>query len=475
MDYVNYVIVTDSCTSITGKAYLDEDSSCTFTPGDIPLPNLMAFAVKNNQPAGFAYTDALGNYTLWVPPSYDVFLSTVNLQSVLQPACNTTLAGNGLLAPDSNNHFIFSCPPGYDAQINSSSTLLAQTVYRGLYFSVKNNSCTSYNNATVTFYLDNRIIPSTTDSAVIYFNNGSFTPQLISPVISGNTVSIPGVHVTPVGIVSGYIYAKADPLQTTLNDTVCFRVTVTPDSGDINPANNADTVCAQVVTSYDPNDKNGQSNGRSVQGIIQPNQDVIYTIRFQNTGNFPAKDVRIVDTLDANLNLASITILSHSHPMKVQQSGNVVVFLFNDIWLPDSVSSEPESHGHVTFRIAQQPDLAPLTAISNFADIYFDYNPPIRTNTVVSVIESPTALPVKAETGRAIVYPNPVRERFTIKMAEMDTYSVKIYDLMGRAIIQEQIQGMQWEWNNRPLPGGFYLIEITHLPYRQVLKLVIED
>ena len=49
--------------------------------------------------------------------------------------------------------------------------------------------------------------------------------------------------------------------------------------------------------SYDPNDKQINPLGRSEEGYILRDEPVIYTLRFQNTGNDFARNVRLVDTL----------------------------------------------------------------------------------------------------------------------------------------------------------------------------------
>lgn len=468
----NYVIVVDSCTTVSGKVYIDKDSSCTFTAADVPLVSQSVMALNNNVPVGYSFTDGLGNFTFAMPLSYQIRVPTWGLIASLQPVCGATLQGN-YVAPDTNNHFIFRCPDGCDAGISSHTSFLAQTVYRWLHFTVKNYSCNPYNNATVTFYLDNRIIPDTSSDAIVYGNNGTWGVQYINWAVNGNAISIPGISIPPMGMVSGYILGRANPQLTTLNDTVCFVVSVSTLACDGNPVNNTDTICAVVLTSYDPNDKAGICNDLNADGIIPPNKDIIYTIRFQNTGNFPAKDIRVVDTLDVNLEHGSIEILSHSHPVIVQQSDNVLIFFFNDIWLPDSTSNEPESHGHVTFRIKQQPNLPPLTQISNFVDIYFDYNPPIRTNTVVSVIENPASVATTTTGHTAWLYPNPASSEVFLFMNYPGQYRLKVYNLMGAVMCEEIWEGNKKVWNTSSWQPGIYLVEVIAPEYRYVSKLQI--
>jgi type IX secretion system substrate protein len=56
--------------------------------------------------------------------------------------------------------------------------------------------------------------------------------------------------------------------------------------------------------------------------------------------------------------------------------------------LPDSISNEPESHGYVIFEVEPLPALPNGTQITNDVGIYFDFNPPIYTNTVLNTISN---------------------------------------------------------------------------------------
>ena len=60
----------------------------------------------------------------------------------------------------------------------------------------------------------------------------------------------------------------------------------------------------------------------------------------------------------------------------------------HDINLPDSTSNEPESHGYIKFKVSPQADMVEGTQVENFADIFFDFNDPIRTNTTLTTFEN---------------------------------------------------------------------------------------
>jgi uncharacterized repeat protein (TIGR01451 family) len=156
-------------------------------------------------------------------------------------------------------------------------------------------------------------------------------------------------------------------------------------SGDESPF--VDTYCGEVVGSYDPNDKQGFPGGIGEQHEILPNEQLQYLIRFQNTGTAPAYTVVIRDTLDADLDIFSVTPGVASHDYSFTMYGErVLQWTFNNIMLPDSNSNEEQSHGFITYTVNQIPDLTDGTQITNSAAIYFDSNEPVITNTTLHTI-----------------------------------------------------------------------------------------
>ncbi|MCU0431060.1 MAG: hypothetical protein MUF42_13930 [Cytophagaceae bacterium] len=150
--------------------------------------------------------------------------------------------------------------------------------------------------------------------------------------------------------------------------------------------------CSTILDSYDPNIKEALPKGVGAEHFIKPNEDLVYTIHFQNTGTAPAYSVVLVDTLSQHLDLSSLEVLASSHTYKLQvQTKNPaqLIWIFGGINLPDSNSNEPKSHGFVSFKIAQKNNLPLGTVIQNKAAIYFDYNSPIITNTTYHTIGNP--------------------------------------------------------------------------------------
>jgi len=145
---------------------------------------------------------------------------------------------------------------------------------------------------------------------------------------------------------------------------------------------------AEIRCSYDPNDK--LVNPQRLCDYTLFEDTLIYTIRFQNTGNDYAADVVVRDTLDANLNLNTFTLLSSSHPellsTSLKEENHLATFEFKGINLPDSTTNVKGSQGYVSYMILPVDNLPENTAIKNAAGIYFDLNPPILTNTVQNIL-----------------------------------------------------------------------------------------
>lgn len=150
----------------------------------------------------------------------------------------------------------------------------------------------------------------------------------------------------------------------------------------------SDTLSQVLLCAYDPNDKISKPAGYGKEGFISMETSMMdYTIRFQNTGNDTAMIVVIKDQLDENLNWQTLVPVSASHSFTthVSETGEVV-FTFDNIMLPDSSANFIKSQGFVKYRIRLNDNLTYGTKLTNTAEIYFDYNPPVITNTVVNTL-----------------------------------------------------------------------------------------
>lgn len=135
-----------------------------------------------------------------------------------------------------------------------------------------------------------------------------------------------------------------------------------------------------------------------------------YKIRFQNTGTAPANLVIVKDQLPANVNPSTFHFIGSSHAGSVVQNGSNVSFNFPNINLPDSSTAPAESQGWIEFEVESR-SMRRGDGINNVADIYFDDNEPVRTNTAdfsIPPLEVPLALGYPLRLN-AVLYDDQVR------------------------------------------------------------------
>ena len=257
----------------------------------------------------------------------------------------------------------------------------------------------------------------------------------------------------------------------TLNadDVLDFSALVLPNSNDYTPNNNQYDLEQIVVNAFDPNDK------RVLQGetitLDQTDDYLDYIIRFQNTGSANATFVRIEDVLDTELDWSTLKMVSASHDVQVNiTNNNELVFIFNNINLPYEALDEPNSKGYIAYKIKPKATVQIGDIMSGNASIYFDYNPPIITNTVFTeVIETLSVDDFSFDKGLTI-YPNPTNEYFRIdKPNNINIESIKLYNISGKLLI-EFTESERYITSD--LNSGFYILRIKSDKSEIIKKLV---
>ncbi len=231
-----------------------------------------------------------------------------------------------------------------------------------------------------------------------------------------------------------------------------------------------DVDCGVIIASYDPNDKLAVPSGVGTDNSVLPSEPIEYTIRFQNTGTDTAFTVVIVDTLTKYLDVATVKSGVSSHDYEFKVYGNVLVWTFNNILLPDSTTNEPGSNGFVKFKIAQAADNGNSTIISNEAAIYFDFNEAIITEPVeLTINEKADFLGVSVHEVDGNIHPvhispNPAITELQFdlsKIEQVNQVQIEIYDLLGKKVKQiNQVQQLQTNVSVTDLSNGVYVYRI---------------
>ena len=266
----------------------------------------------------------------------------------------------------------------------------------------------------------------------------------------------------------GYPYGKFEtdfvqPCDNDNTDSYEF-VSMFPNSDD---APLVDIECHALVGSFDPNDILAYPAGYRAEHIIDVNQDIEYTIRFQNTGTDTVFNIAIENVIDPSLDIESLVAGSSSHDyvLTILENGSLR-FDFYNILLPQSAIDITGSNGFVSYKISQKIDLPIGTQINNTADIYFDFNDSIVTNTythqigeefIEVILDDKTIL----LDNEMIAAPNPTVDIMKIEVPEATKdISYILYDINGMVVNAANCPSNTFYINKGMIQSGIYILEI---------------
>ncbi len=264
-------------------------------------------------------------------------------------------------------------------------------------------------------------------------------------------------------------FSVSPPPTTNIDDVLNVIATVNPLAGENNEDDNVFSLAQTVIGSYDPNDI------RVLEGeeitIEEADKYLHYIIRFQNTGTASAINVRVNNILEDKLDWSTLQLEGLSHAGRVEiTDGKNVDFIFDAINLPDSTTNEPGSHGFIAYKIKPMSNVVVGDIFSNKADIYFDFNPPIITNTATTEIVIPLSV---SDIGTHSIkfYPNPVSSVLTIR-SENVVDLIRVYDVNGRLrkTLMPNSEMISLDVSN--LVEGLYFMEVKSKDGIQMLKFV---
>lgn len=371
------------------------------------------------------------------------------------------------------------------------------TIYSNISIATGSGETILYFPVTVIPYIDisvtisqNTPIPGFTQQSSIYYkNNGNqvipsgtvtYTKDSALPI---TFISQSGTVTTPTGFTYDFVNLLPGENRSilitsqvptipsvSLGQLVTCSASITPT--DAFPTNNISTYTRPIVGSYDPNDITEIHGEEIVHSTFSSNDYLTYTIRFENTGTANAINVKVDNVLDAKLDETSIRMIGSSHTNTLQRIGSNLSWTFDDIQLPPSIPNTQTGHGYIIYEVKPKPGYAVGDIIPNTANIYFDFNPAIVTNTWNTKFVTALKNENFAFEGFTF-YPNPTKNNLSI-VNQSIIDSVEISSVLGQTVFLKNINSLSSEIDLSFLSKGIYFVKVKSNNQLKTVKVIKE-
>nr|WP_321223192.1 T9SS type A sorting domain-containing protein [uncultured Psychroserpens sp.] len=251
-------------------------------------------------------------------------------------------------------------------------------------------------------------------------------------------------------------------------DELNFEAIIYPLQDDETPNNNDFGLKQIVVNSFDPNDitcLEGETIAPERVG-----EYVHYLIRFENLGTANATNVVVKNTIDdSKFDINTLVPINGSHDYYTRiNEQNEVEFIFENINLP---FDDATNDGYVFYKIKTLESLVLGDDFSNLAEIYFDFNAPIITNTYTTEIAEDNLSVLDLNQIKTIAYPNPVNDILTIE-SDAVIEQTTLYDINGRIISNSSFNKSLKQLDMSPLESGIYFLKLESNSQIETIKVV---
>ncbi|WP_452223141.1 T9SS type A sorting domain-containing protein [Lacinutrix chionoecetis] len=296
---------------------------------------------------------------------------------------------------------------------------------------------------------------------------------IVTPTATGASVDFTNLLPGESRVVWFQLYT---PPTVNLGEFVTSSAVYTTTANDIGLDNNVSVITQEVIGSYDPNDIT-ESHGPEIvyDDFVTTDEYLYYTIRFQNVGTAEAIKVRIENTVNSLLDIGTIEFIRATHDVVMLQNGNQLTWTFDNINLPAQSQDDYGSNGYVYFRIKPAAGYAIGTLIPNTAEIYFDFNAPVITNTFETEFIEQSLSVEEFNSNDFAIYPNPASNIVNIKLktALNGNASVELIDVQGKIVMQNVIDEIL-QLNVKNLEAGLYFVKLKQNNKQTIKKLIIE-
>ena len=463
---IGYASTLPCAVTISGTVYDDFNSDCQVNGPDVPLQGVWigctpsgGYQWTNN--GYYNFTLPPGTYTLYqAPPLYHTVVCPLTPPTLTLTAGQTSTNNDFFDKPDTLVDMAINCIPYTDPVAGFDQHLR---------IFVKNlGNITETPNVVYQHALDITFLRSSPAPATYDATTGKITWN--GPALASTGTNVIDLYFNiPSSLPQGHILNNSD--------------TVYPWISDVDTFNNDEDVQGIVVGSFDPNYIDVKPKGTGIEGYISATTDTTlqYVVHFQNTGTHAATYVTLKIPIDANLDIKTFNFIGASHTVSSISADNnrILTITFNNINLPDSSVSRLGSQGFAAFSFRQVRGLQPMAQIHESANIYFDYNAPVPTDTTLNTIPYPAGVKV-IKSGSFSLYPNPTQGNVILDLSALDEtrIEVRIYDMMGRLSLEVPYTNIQasktLSISTAGLSAGVYMVEVNGNT-NHVQKLVKTD
>ena len=444
--------------TIIGNIKLDIDNNGCDT-NDLPMPNVLIKADNGTKSFG-TFTQSNGDYLLYTNdgdfttqiisnlPNY--FIINPNEQTNTFSGFDNTFTADFCIVPNQTIN---------DVNITLIPTSQARPGFDTSYQIVYKNVGTTQ--------LSGNVILEFDESKMSFVQASETVNTQSSNSLSFNYTALNPFETRSINVTFN-INTPTDTQPVNIDDTLSFTATINPISGDNTTEDNVFTLNQTVVGSYDPNDITCLEGNQ----ILLANADkyLHYVIRFQNSGTASAINVVVANDLDANLDWSTLQIENTSHNNRVAiTNGNKIEFIFENINLPDSSTDEPNSHGFIAYKIKPKTTISLNDIIPNKANIFFDYNEAVETNTVITKVVNVLSVDENSMLDFT-VYPIPAEK--TVKVnAKTAIIKIELFSKLGKKL--KETNGNKIVVSN--LTQGLYFIKVEDINGNIGIKKIVKE
>jgi uncharacterized repeat protein (TIGR01451 family) len=451
-----------------GYTNCNVNSYCNFTPGgnffyiqgqqkfdnendgcdtnDYLIPNFK-YTIANWTSPGTIISNNTGSYSILVPAGAHTITPVLENPSyfIISPA-NVVVSFPTQASPFTQNFCVTPNGIKHDVEVSILPINPARPGFDAKYKIIYKNKGNQVENGSINLQFNDAILD-------VVSTNPAFTTQTLNN-LSFNYSNLNPFETREINV----ILNVNSPMETPAvngGDILNYTVTNIITNTDEMLSDNTFALNQTVVNSYDPNDKTCLQG--NYVGPDKIGQYVHYMIRFENTGTFPAENIVVKDMIDtAKFNVSSLVPLHASHDYVTKITGNKVEFIFENINLP---FDDANNDGYIAFKIKTLPSLVVGNTFSNSANIYFDYNFPIVTNTATTTIAA-LSNPSFEFANYFSLYPNPTTNELNINLkSAIEINSIQIYNTIGQLVTVQTGNALKVDVSN--LKTGNYFIKIN--------------